>query len=143
MLREYQLLLPTVLNSGLRVPDAVFSVIERRICERFGGYTKASDLQGAWIAPDGEVCRDRLVSYAIAVNSGAEIVSFAHNVGALLSQHSIYLRHPDNSVTIISVRPICPGTASVAQPCPIRLAARSARGTATTGSVRSVIRARG
>lgn len=103
MLREYQLLIPILLNDHQPVPAAIRLWIEQRLCECFGGFTRQSGLEGAWVAPDGTIMRDWLDGYLIAAADSSLVFEAATEIGDALAQQAMYLRLPDMSAVIVPV----------------------------------------
>lgn len=104
MLREYQLLIPTVLNDHEPVPSALRMEIEHSLCDRFGGFTRQMGLEGAWRAPNGTIIRDRLDGYLIAATDPSVVIRTAAEIGGVLSQQAVYLRLPDMTAVIVQAQ---------------------------------------
>ncbi len=102
-LSEYLLLVPTEFNSGSPVPRELRAAIERAMCDRFGGFRVDRGHEGAWIAPDGRRYDDVADAYILAAVDPTRMIAFAREVGALLDQHAVYLRLPNNRAVILPI----------------------------------------
>lgn len=93
---EYTILVPA--TDGLA---AWLPLVEQEALSRFGGFTAAAPVRGAWINPETrEVEFDTSVPFIIAGDPTA-VRAFAYYVGRLLKQHTVYLRHPDGHVEFV------------------------------------------
>lgn len=114
-LSEYLLLIPIHFNSGLPVPLDLRAAIERAMCERFGGFHVDRGHEGAWVAPDGRRYDDVSDAYILAATDPARMIAFAREVGAVLAQHAVYLRLPNNRAVIVPIPP-CAEREGMARP---------------------------
>jgi hypothetical protein len=102
-LSEFRLLVPTTLNTREPIGLERRSLIETAMIERFGGFTVDRGLEGAWVAGDGTIYHDCSDEYAIAATEQESVLAFAHELGLLLQQRSVYVRLPNNYIAIVDV----------------------------------------
>lgn len=104
MMHEARIVLPEADNSGIQLPS-IHAALERELCERFGGCT-VTRASGLWRHPDtGQVVRDRVVTYDVAIDraDAPKVRAIAVEFGRRARQDAVYFRSPTGMVQIIGL----------------------------------------
>ncbi len=105
-MRVASFLLPIVHSRGERY-DISHQEARGWLLRTFGGYT-ASNVRGAWKAPDGTTCYDNSVRYEIAADwtekQKDELYCIATDAGFLARQQCVYLVWEDGTVELLDCK---------------------------------------
>jgi hypothetical protein len=102
-LRKCTLLLPLAYNDGTPIPHAVLTEIQDRLYDRFGGYTMAGRVTGAYRMDNGAHANDESLVVWVAVPQDRinelryEAACFCH----LLRQETLYFEVSDAAVELV------------------------------------------
>lgn len=100
------LLIPTRQADGAAAPAALMTDLEGEIYARFGGFTDAGPVRGAYRMKDGSRAEDeaRQLWIAVAAARLPELRSLAKRIGRELGQETIYLEVA-GAVELVATRP--------------------------------------
>ncbi len=103
-MREMRLIVPKDDNDG-RSLDDLHRTVHERLAQAFNGFTEMS-ATGVWVCPaSGEVVREPVVSYTIAVHDRqgeAQVLLLAEWIAIEAGQDAIYLRLRDGTVKFVT-----------------------------------------
>lgn len=113
MLKEARIVMPysvmlTVAGEAWDTKSlSVHGELKKNLCTAFGGFTMTLG-HGGWIDGHGEVIKDRVAIYDVAVDTERDgpwelIARFAIDAGRKLGQDSVYVRYPNGEVDIINL----------------------------------------
>lgn len=71
---ETYFLVPTKSNEGKPFARSMFRELESKLADRFGGWTKAGQVQGGWRDDRGKMIHDRSEKYIVAVEKVTDLV---------------------------------------------------------------------
>lgn len=97
------ILVPITSNEGVPFSDASFELFEQVLLTAAGGFTRRSDVEGAWQAPDGRVLHDRSRSYAVTLSASdaeATIDEIDQFIRAHFQQHASFLELVPTKATV-------------------------------------------
>lgn len=97
----YEVLIPTKDNNGDSIPSDITDDLESVLIDRFGGFTDAGLVRGAWVDA-GVIFRDVNRKYEIASDSRAAIIAFAAHARRACDQRAIYVRMPDGRAEFVT-----------------------------------------
>jgi hypothetical protein len=99
------LLIPLRYNDGTPVPERELKRTESRLFDRFGGYTTAGRVRGAFRMADGTRAEDEslVIWVAVPATRVAELRAEAAWIAREMRQESIYFEHPAGTVELIPV----------------------------------------
>lgn len=100
-MNEYTVIVPCNFNDGKEVDFSQFQFLENELLTRFGGYTNAGYVEGAWIGPNGKIYRDRSVRYIFATEYDIEAQRMAELVAIYWKQECVYLSQTSTNVRFI------------------------------------------
>jgi len=104
-MREARIILPVNDNDGESLAK-VHEALQETLCEYFGGYTR-TDGVGGWKNNTGEIVRDRIAIYNVAIDDaglcgGSRLLIIAAGLLQAANQDAIYYRGPDGIVEILA-----------------------------------------
>lgn len=114
MLREARIVMPYTTIMAAAKGDVwstqslgAHRLLKERLCAAFGGFTMTLG-HGGWVNEKGEVEKDSVAIYDVAIDSDRDapwelIHRFAVEAGTALDQKSVYVRYPNGEVDIIKI----------------------------------------
>lgn len=103
---EYSILVPDAMNNGAALDKGQRESLESMLLDLFGGFTRVSDLFGAWKDASGKVWADAITEYRLGVpdteGSLSAIRMAATTIGHDLSQQAVYITCPGGKAEILS-----------------------------------------
>jgi len=96
-------LVPLLDNQGNAFPESAFGVFERVLLDLAGGFTRRSDVEGAWRAPDGTIMRDVSRSYVVTLDArdaDQRIEHIDRFIREYFQQHAAFLELTPTKATV-------------------------------------------
>jgi hypothetical protein len=101
------LLIPLRYNDGTEVPEPVVNRVLGEIYDRFGGYSIAGIIQGAYRMANGRGADDQSIELWVGIEKDRlpELVRMARRFAKMLKQESIWFEVTKSDVRLVKPEP--------------------------------------